>query len=192
MTPPSGAAVTTPAALAALPKVELHVHLEGTIEAARITDLADTAGVELPRPVDRLFEAADLSEFLAFLDWTGSLVTTPDLAAGLAHDYARRAHADGIRYAEVIVNPTHWGALSLDDLLAGVAAGFDTAHDEGLADCRILVSILRQQSADDAEALASHLAERTPAPGRRPVGRRQRGRGRAHRTPLLPRLRHRR
>lgn len=148
--------------IALLPKVELHVHLEGTLEPSRIAQLAELAGKELPRPLDRIFETTDLSDFLSFLDWTGRLVTSPDLAGVLAYDFARRAAADNTMYAEVIINPTHWGALSLDDLLAGVAAGFDRAQADGLADCRILPSILRQQSEAEANDLANHLAEHRP------------------------------
>jgi adenosine deaminase len=153
----------TPVMIAQLPKVELHVHLEGTIEPERIAALASAAGAELPRPLERIYEANDLSEFLAFLDWVGSLVTTPDIAASLAYEFAERAHLDNTLYAEVIVNPTHWPALALPDLLAGIAAGFDRAQADGLTDCRILPSILRQQSAEGAEALATHLAEHRPS-----------------------------
>lgn len=147
---------------AVLPKVELHVHLEGTIEPERIVSLAEAAGAALPRPIDRIYEASDLSEFLAFLDWIGSLVTEPQTAAALAYEYASRAHVDGIRYAEVIVNPTHWGGLPLVELLAGMAVGFDQAQAEGMTDCRILPSILRQQDAESAEALARFIADRRP------------------------------
>jgi adenosine deaminase len=147
--------------LAALPKVELHVHLEGTIGGARIAELAARAGTPLPRPAARIFDTHDLSELLALLDWIGSLVTTVDIASEIAHDFAMRAHADGTLYAEVIVNPSHW-ALPLPELLAGVADGFDRAAAEGLADCRILVSFLRRQSAAEAEAIATHLVEHAP------------------------------
>jgi adenosine deaminase len=153
----------TTAKIQRLPKVELHVHLEGTIEPERIAALAAAAGADLPRPLDRIYEANDLSEFLAFLDWVGSLVTTPDIAAGLAYEFAERAHQDYTLYAEVIVNPTHWPALALPDLLEGIAAGFDRAQADGLTDCRILPSILRQQSAESAEAMASHLVEQRPS-----------------------------
>ena len=146
-----------------LPKVELHVHLEGTIEPERIAGLAAAAGAELPRPLERIYEAIDLSEFLAFLDWVGSLVTTPDIAGDLAYEFAERAYRDNTLYAEVIVNPTHWPALELPDLLAGIAAGFDRAQADGLTDCRILPSILRQQSAEGAEALATHLVQHRPS-----------------------------
>lgn len=152
----------SPQAIDTLPKIELHVHLEGTIEPERIAALAAAAGAELPRPLERIYEAADLSEFLQFLDWVGSLVTTPEIAADLAYEFAQRAHRDNTIYAEVIVNPTHWPALELPDLLAGIAAGFDKAQRDGLPDCRILPSILRQQSAESAEALVAHLVEHRP------------------------------
>lgn len=161
--PPPSSASDTHRLLAELPKVELHVHLEGTLEAEQIARLATAAGAELPRPIDQIFETHDLSDFLAFLDWIGRLVTEPEIAADLAYEFAARATRDNTRYAEVIVNPTHWGGLPLPELLAGIANGFDRAQEDGLADCRILPSILRQQTEDDAVALATHLAEHRPS-----------------------------
>lgn len=151
----------------ALPKVELHVHLEGTIDAPDIARLAEEVGEPLPRPVDELFSADGLSDFLAFLDWTCGLVRHPSQAEAVAYDFARRAHADGIRYAEVIVNPTHWGGLPLDELVAGITAGFDRAAGDGHAECNVLLSILRGQTADEAIALARWMADHRP---RRVVG----------------------
>lgn len=152
----------TDSTLRSLPKVELHVHLEGTIDAPRIATLAEAVGEPLPRPIDELFVTDSLSAFLDFLDWTVGLVRSPETAADLAYEFAQRASADGTIYSEVIINPTHWGGLGLADLCEGVAAGFDRAVDDGLAECNILLSILRQQPAEEAEALATFMIERRP------------------------------
>jgi adenosine deaminase len=145
-----------------LPKAELHTHLEGTFEPARIAELARAAGQSLPRSESRLFEFEGLSEFLQLLDWWCSLVRTPDAAEQVAFDAAERAARDGIVYAEFIVNPTHWRSIPRDALVSSLAAGFDRAASQGLAECRLLISLLRQQSADEALELVEWMGDRRP------------------------------
>jgi adenosine deaminase len=148
--------------LRALPKVELHVHLEGTFSPGAIAAMAAAAGVALPRPPEHLFEFEDLSAFLAFLDWTCGLISTPERAADAAYAYAQRAAADGIVYAEVIVNPTHWSGWDLGALVEALTAGFDRAVADGLAECNLLLSILRQQTEAAAVALVGWMAKHRP------------------------------
>src|ERR1051325_5030942 len=96
--------------ITALPKAEVHVHLEGCFEPRDVERLAREAGQALPRPVDQLFDMTglDLSAFLEILDWSCGLVRTPQQLARAAYDFARREAASGVGYADVIVNPTHW------------------------------------------------------------------------------------
>jgi adenosine deaminase len=145
-----------------LPKVELHLHLEGTLGAARIVQLAAAAGEPLPRPVDELFTVDGLDGFLAFLDWTCALVRDPEVAEQVAYDCAARADRERTRYAEVIVNPTHWRRWRVGDLVTALATGFDRAADDGLTDCRLLLSLDREQSEDDAVALVRWMADERP------------------------------
>jgi adenosine deaminase len=152
----------TDALVRGLPKVELHVHLEGTLERARIAEIAAEVGEPLPRPVDRLFEFDSLAAFLEFLDWTCSIVRTPELAAQVAYDFAARASRDGTLYAEVIVNPTHWERWHLGELIDALTTGFDRAEADGLAECHLLLSILRAQSGDDALRLVEWMGEHRP------------------------------
>ena len=146
-----------------MPKAELHVHLEGTLGRDRIVELAAAAGEPLPRPPDELFAFGDLDGFLSFLDWTCRLVHDRDQAERVAYDFAARAHADGTRYAEVIVNPTHWRTWRTADLVEALGAGFDRAMSDGLADCRLLLSVLREQSSDEALALVRWMADDRPS-----------------------------
>ncbi|MEX2267875.1 MAG: adenosine deaminase [Acidimicrobiia bacterium] len=80
----------------------------------------------------------------------------------MAYDFAARAHRDGTHYAEVIVNPTHWRAWDLRELVAALSAGFDRAVADGLAECHLVLSLSREQSGDDALALARWMAEQRP------------------------------
>jgi adenosine deaminase len=145
----------------------LHVHIECTFSADRIAEMAAAVGEQLPRPAERLFTFQDLSSFLGFLDWTCRLIRTPEQAAQVAYDYAARARADGVMYAEVIVNPTHWSGWELGPLTDALATGFERAEADGLASCALLLSILRGQTAEEAEALVEWMGAHRP---RRVVG----------------------
>lgn len=141
----------------AVPKVELHIHLEGTFRPARVAELAAIAGEEPPRPVDQLFEVDNLADFLETLDWVCGLVRDEPTAEQVAYDFAAYAHDQGIVYAEVIVNPTHWSGLTTAELFASCARGFDRAQADGLGDFRLLPSILRQQSEQEAQRLVEWI-----------------------------------
>lgn len=144
-------------AVRALPKVEMHIHLEGTIAHERIVEMAAAVGATLPRPVEELYATDDLSEFLDNLDWVCGLVRTPEMAETLARDYARYAGEQGMIYSEVIVNPTHWSGLDVDTLFRALDAGFSRAETDGLPEVRLLPSILRQQPAGEAMALVEWM-----------------------------------
>lgn len=155
--------VSLEARLAALPKVELHVHLEGSFTSERIVELAAAAGEPLPAPPERLLAVGSLPELLARLDWWCGLVRTPEAAETQAASLATRLGADGVVYAEVIVNPTHWGGLPQGVLLEAVSAGFARAAAAGGCDCWLLVSLLRTQSGEDAVDLVGELERRPPS-----------------------------
>ena len=129
-----------------LPKVELHVHLEGTLSLELILELAEKNHMELPRPKEDLFTFTGLTDFLEMLNWTCSLVKDGADARKLAYNYARYASSQNIMYAEVMTNPTHWKSLSYQDLIENILQGFDQAYDDGYCDCRLLVSLLRSQT----------------------------------------------
>lgn len=141
-----------------LPKIELHIHLEGTFIPGRIAALAKGVGEQPPRPVDRLFAVDNLADFLETLDWVCGLVRDEPTAEAVAYDFATYAKAQGIVYAELIVNPTHWSGLSTPELFGACARGFDRAQADGLGDFRLLPSILRQQSEKDALDLVEWIA----------------------------------
>lgn len=142
-----------------LPKLELHIHLEGCIPLTFIERQAALQGIELPRPIDDLYPTHDLSEFLAMLDWVCALVKTRDQAKALALEFGKYCEQEHIIYCEVIVNPTHWKNLHFSELLPALAQGFDTVQNNGGADIRILPSILRQQTKEEALALAQWIVE---------------------------------
>jgi len=149
--------VPTEDAIRDLPKLEMHVHLEGNIPLATIADLAERAGEPLPRPLESLYATDNLADFLECLDWVCGLVRDEQTARELAHGFARYCREQGIVYAELIVNPTHWSGLDAHALIGALDAGFDEAAREGLPEVYLLPSLLRQQSAEQALALVEWL-----------------------------------
>ena len=171
----------------ALPKAEVHVHLEGGFELIDLIDLAKAAGVPLPGPARSLFDISThyapktkeitsgggaksgvgvggLTGFLRFLDWECGLVTTAEQAARVAYRFAARESASGIRYADVVVNPTHWNAWRgrTPELLAAFSAGLAEAEQDGLARIGLCVSLLRSQSISEARDLVEWMAAARP------------------------------
>jgi adenosine deaminase len=145
--------------LRALPKAEVHVHLEGTFAPAQLERWASEAGVPMPRPRDALLDFTGLADFLEFLDWACGLASTPDRLAQLARAFCERLAVDGTDYADVIVNPSHWSAWRgrLREMLDALDAGFREAEQDGLPAVGLCVSLLRTRSAAEAVELVEQL-----------------------------------
>jgi len=109
--------------LRAMPKVQLHCHLEGTLRAASFVNLARKHGVALsyrpheagPFPKDE--PAVDPSDPYAFHDFEGFLLAfaavsrslaEPDDYRVLASEYLEDAVAQNVAYAEIFVSPSVW------------------------------------------------------------------------------------
>ena len=142
-----------------LPKSEVHVHLEGTFEAATLERWAREAGVAMPRPRERLFEFQGLADFLEFLDWACSLAGSEQRLAEMAYAFCRRLAADGTGYADLIVNPSHWQPWQgrLRAMLDALDDGFRAAEQDGLPAVGLCVSLLRTQTADESVQLVEDL-----------------------------------
>ncbi|MEM9621394.1 MAG: adenosine deaminase [Pseudomonadota bacterium] len=137
-----------------MPKVELHLHLEGCIPLALIEQLSKEQDVSPPKPLAQLYRVRSLSEFLQTLDWVCGLFTQPQQLNALAHTFADYAEQQNLTYAELIVNPSHWH-LDYADLFEPLTQAFDDIQQTRGLDFRLLPSIGRHQSAPQAEALAS-------------------------------------
>ncbi|MGR4870321.1 adenosine deaminase [Variovorax sp. LARHSF232] len=145
--------------LRALPKAEVHAHLEGCFEPLVLEQWAARAGVAMPRPPDRLFEFTGLADFLHFLDWACGLASTRERLAELSYGFSKRLADSGAGYADVIVNPTHWKAWHgrLPEMIDAIDAGFSAAEQDGLPPVGLCISLLRTQSSDAAAELVDTL-----------------------------------
>lgn len=147
--------------LKALPKAEVHLHLEGCFEARTLAQWARAEGVALPRPEEDLFRFSGLADFLGFLDLACGLASTAERLAALSYGLCQRLADNGTGYADVIFNPTHWQAWHgrLGPMLDAMDAGFKAAEQDGLPGVGLCVSLLRTQSADEAVELVETLRD---------------------------------
>ena len=95
-----------------LPKAELHLHIEGTLEPEMLFELAARNRVELPFEDEAAVRAAysftDLQSFLDIYYQGAAVLQTTEDFYDLMAAYLRRAHADGVRRAEMFFDPqTH-------------------------------------------------------------------------------------
>ena len=110
-----------------LPKAELHLHIEGTLEPELMFELATRNDVELPYPnveaVRAAYQFTDLQSFLDIYYQGAAVLRTEDDFADLMAGYLQRAIADGVTRAEVFFDPqihTERG-VSFGTVIAGFA-----------------------------------------------------------------------
>lgn len=97
-----------------LPKAELHVHIEGTLEPEMMFRLATRNGLLLPfEDIDQVHAAYQFTDLQSFLDiyyQGGEVLRTPDDFYDLMTAYLDRAADDGVRHAEIFFDPqSHTG-----------------------------------------------------------------------------------
>jgi len=142
--------------IAALPKVELHLHLEGTLEPELAFELAAKNGVRLPyADVDAMrdaYEFADLQSFLDLYYAACAVLKTRDDFRALTLAYLRRAAADNVRHVEPFFDPqTHTArGVSFDDVIGGILDGLDQGERELGITSGLILSFLRDLSAESA------------------------------------------
>ena len=127
-----------------LPKVELHLHVEGTLEPEMMVAMAATNGLDLPfRSVEEAREAYEFADLQSFLDiyYRGaSVLRTTDDFHDLMAAYLHRAAADGVRHAEIFFDPQTHTARGIP--FATFMTGFDRARQEAEAELGITTVLI--------------------------------------------------
>lgn len=142
--------------LKTLPKAELHLHIEGTLEPELMFALAERNGVRLPyEDVEQARAAYDFSDLQSFLDLyyqgMGVLHTVQDFQ-DLALAYFRRAHEDGVVHIELSFDPQAHLArgVELTTQFDGLGQAMQIAANELDMSTALIMSFLRDQSAVSA------------------------------------------
>ncbi|MBW0169581.1 MAG: adenosine deaminase [Hydrogenophaga sp.] len=150
---------TTPAQLAAaIPKAELHIHIEGSLEPELIFALAQRNGLSLPyASVDALREAYAFTNLQSFLDiyYAGASVLLHEADFhDMAWAYFLRAKADNVVHAELFFDPqTHTArGVPMATVIQGLASACVRAREELGVSASLILCFLRHLSEEDAFA----------------------------------------
>ena len=146
-----------------IPLVELHLHIEGTLEPELIFDLAARNGVTLPwaslPELRTQYEFDDLQSFLNLyyrnLDVLRERVDFGDLTRA----YVERARTAGVRHAEIFFDPqAHTSrGIPLLTALGGVRDALDTSEADWGISTKLIVTFLRDRPAAEALAMLGEI-----------------------------------
>ena len=141
-----------------MPKAELHVHVEGTLEPELKFDLARRNGIDLPyRSVEEMRAAYDFDDLPSFLkmyyEGMGVLLTEQDFY-DLATAYLAKAHSQNVIYAEIFFDPQAHTArgIAYDTVIRGIRRAQEDAQSRLGIRTQLIMCFLRDMSAESAMA----------------------------------------
>ncbi len=144
--------------IAGLPKAELHLHIEGSLEPEAMFEMARRNRLTLPfKTVEEVRAAYDFSRLQDFLDiyYAGAdVLQTEEDFHDLGLAYFRRAAADGVRHAEIFFDPqTHTDrGVPFATSANGLFAAMDAAQRTLGLSSKLIVCFLRHLDEDAAFA----------------------------------------
>jgi adenosine deaminase len=150
---------TIPDFIAGLPKAELHMHLEGSLEPETLMRLGRRNGVALPyesaEALRRAYRFDNLQSFLDLYYLGLTVLQTFEDFREMTTAYLERAAADNVRHAEVFISPQahERRGLELAMVVESILAAFDEAADRHGITGGLILGLQRQWPEDDAQRL---------------------------------------
>ena len=160
---PAIASDRLPALLAAMPKAELHMHIEGSLEPEMIFALAERNGVALPyASIEELRHAYAFTDLQSFLDiyYAGaSVLLKEEDFYDLAQAYLARAATENVVHAEIFFDPqTHTArGVPMETVIRGLSRACVDARAQGTSAELILCFLRHLSEAEAFETLEAAL-----------------------------------
>lgn len=141
-----------------LPKAELHLHIEGSLEPEMLVALAKRNKIEIPfRSVEEVRAAYEFSNLQDFLDiyYQGmNVLRTEEDFFDLTMAYLNRARADNVRHAEIFFDPQGHTVrgVPFDVAISGILTALTMSRAQFGMTSRLIMCFLRHLSEEDAFA----------------------------------------
>jgi adenosine deaminase len=151
----------------AMPKAELHLHLDGSVRIETALELAASRGVDAPATWDGMYDALvapdrcrDQAELLERFDLPIALMQDAEALERIAYELVEAKAADNVRYVEIRWGPLLHVApgLSLADGIAAVVRGTRAAADRFGVTARLIATAFRSHDPADNVTLAETAA----------------------------------
>jgi len=147
------------------PKIELHVHLEGTVRPATLLEIARRNDYELPADTEEglaaLYEFRDFRHFIEVWVLTTNALRREQDFRQVVTDYAREAAAHGAVYFEGIFSPAERArrGVDWDEIFSGFCDGAAEARELHGVDVRLTPDIIRGFTLEEAMETVRHAAK---------------------------------
>jgi len=142
--------------IAGLPKAELHMHIEGSLEPELMFALAERNGIEIPfasvEEVRAAYSFSNLQDFLDIYYQGADVLRTVADFRDLAAAYFDRAATDNVVHSEIFFDPqTHTArGIPFDTVMRGLLAGMDEAKERHGITSKLILCFLRHLDEADA------------------------------------------
>ena len=143
---------------ASLPKAELHIHIEGSLEPAMMFALAKRNAVTLPYPdvksITKAYNFNCLQDFLDLYYQGMSVLQTEQDFFDLTWAYLQRCHQQNVVHCEIFFDPQgHTGrGIAFDVFMSGICRALDKARSELGISSKLIMCFLRHLDEDSAFA----------------------------------------
>ncbi len=153
------------ARLRAMPKVEIHVHLEGATDAETVWHMAERNGVKLPAASleewKSFYTFRDFTHFIDVYQTAGACMRTPEDFAFMTERFLAIQAAQNVRYTEAFLSASLLvEKLPTPDLIAAFAEGLRRGKERHGVTCRFIPDIARHQPETQWRVLDFVLAGR--------------------------------
>jgi adenosine deaminase len=139
-----------------LPKVELHLHIEGTLEPDLMFELAKRNQVDIPfnspEEVQAAYQFTNLQSFLDIYYQGANVLIHEQDFYDLTWAYLKRCHADRVIHTEIFFDPqTHTArGISFETVISGITRALEQAKDTYGISSQLILCFLRHLSEADA------------------------------------------
>ncbi|MEE4661347.1 MAG: adenosine deaminase [Halieaceae bacterium] len=139
----------------AMPKAELHLHIDGSLEARRLLQAAAKNGVDIPysdeASVLAAYDFADLQSFLDLYYLGASVIRDEEDFYHLTMDYLQMCRQQNIVHTEIMVEPQTYTAngIAFETLMNGTLRAVQQAREEWGQSVLLILSLLRHLSEQD-------------------------------------------
>jgi aminodeoxyfutalosine deaminase len=143
------------------PKIELHVHLEGTVRPGTLREIAKRNDYALPDDLESLYRFRDFAHFIDVWILTTNALRTAEDFRQVVTDYAAEAASHGAVYLEAIFSPAERisRGVAWDDIFSGYCDGAQEAREVYGVEVRLTPDIYRGATAEQAEQVVRYCAK---------------------------------